>query len=148
LGISGALAILLLILGVGIVTADLSFSGYIWACDGSGTCVGEDPINIVFRLNGTVANSLDHVSHHLGWSDQGGSNLSFYDHFTVFENMEAQRASACLPCNRYHQRYNQGNDDGGPGWGTWTMGPVHWEDMTWCGHASRTFDGARNTYRA
>lgn len=28
------------------------------------------------------------------------------------------------------------------------MGPVHYEDITWCGHASRTFDGAREYVRA
>lgn len=91
-------AILLIVLHTEYVAADLNFNGYLWSCNPS-VCYLKDPINILFDI--------------LGWTDQGGGNLSFVDH-SVLEDMQAQRASGCLVCSRYHQRYNQGNDDGGP----------------------------------
>lgn len=119
--------------------ADVSYGPYIWTFSG----YLADPVNLLFDINGSVSNSLTHVSHHLGWTDQGGQDMQFLDH-SSWEGKDAQTASGCLPCNRYHQRYNQGADDGGPGWGTWTMGPVHYEVVIYCGHASTTYNGARD----
>lgn len=140
--VSTLLATMLFTLRSGSATADFNFGGYLFSCSPT-YCAQKDPINVIFDINGDLNNSLNHVSHHLGWTDQGGSILQFIDHATV-EDQQAQRASWCLACQRHHQRYNQGRDNGGPSWGTWTMGPAHYEIVTWCGHASTTFDGARN----
>jgi len=118
--------------------AHLAFDPYIY----SGSAI-KDPINIIFVVNGTLSNSTWEIGYHFGWTDQGGSTLQFKEH-SVTENMQAQRASACLACNRYHNRFNQGNDSGGSFWGTWTMVPVHHDVLRWCGHIADTFDGARD----
>lgn len=73
----------------------------------------------------------------------------FADHSaSPWENQDSQAGSDCDLCSRYHLRYNEGNDWGGASWGTWTMAPGHYDQVVWCGwfwgHASTTFDGARN----
>lgn len=122
--------------------ADLNFNGYLWECSPS-YCALKDPINVLFDVNGTLSNTINEVRTHLGWSSTSGANLKFVDHGQL-EDPQAQYASGCTLCSRYHARYNQGNDNGGPGWGIWTMAPVHYEIVTRCGHVTTTFDGARN----
>lgn len=137
---STALALVLGAGQVGHARADFYWGNYI----SSG-----DPINLIFDINGSLANSRTLVEQYLLWSSADGSNQLFPDHSdTPVENTEDQRNSGC--CNQYHVRFNQGNDDGGPSWGTWTMAPAHHENVVWCdnglpGHAVDTFDGARDT---
>jgi hypothetical protein len=106
-----------------------------------------DPINLIFDINGTWTNTYDRVLAYLGWYDRGGTTQQFPDHSSSpWENQNGQAGSDCDLCERYHLRYNQGNDSAA-GWGTWTMAPAHYEQYTWCGapyHKSSTYDGARN----
>ncbi len=108
-----------------------------------------DPINLIFDVNGSWTNSYDYVLAYLGWYDRGGSTQQFPDHSaSPWENQNGQAGSDCDFCNRYHLRYNQGNDWGGASWGTWTMAPAHYDQVEWScsppNHKSSTYDGARN----
>jgi hypothetical protein len=136
--ISGLLAVSLLVFDAGSAGADYYWGHYISS---------NDPVNLIFDVNGTWTNSLYHVNAYLGWTDRGGSNQQFPDHSSQpWESQNFQHASNCLACHRDHIRYNQGNDWGGPVWGTWTMGPVHYEEIDyWCArHRTVTFNGARD----
>lgn len=121
--------------------ADVSFGLYI---RDSGLSVNKDPINLAFTGNGTLSSTLTHFADHTGWTDEGGTTMYFQDHGS-WEAHQAQRASRCLACTRDHIRFNQSNDAGPLGWGTWTMAAVHFEEITWCGHASKNFDNPRNS---
>lgn len=136
----GLIALVLLAMNPSRSAAHLDFDGYVY----DGNWNRKDPVNVLFDLNGSLNNTLEHVWHHLAWCDCAGNNMLFWEH-GVGEWDQAQRGSDAVwaPYGRHHMRYNQGND-WEPYWGTWTMGPTHYEEVSWCGHASRSFDNSRS----
>lgn len=135
LALSGLLVIVTCMLNVRDAQADFNWGGYI----SSG-----DPINLIFDINGTQGWSVSLLERQMLWSVTAfSSNQLFPDHSpNPWENTGDNRSSGC--CDRYHVRFNQGNDYGGATWGTWTMAPAHYEWLDRCGHVTETFDGGRN----
>jgi hypothetical protein len=120
--------------------ADLNFSSYAW--EQRSLSANHEPINVLFTINGTSANTESHIGHH-GWNTfVCGLNLNFYDH-QVWEDTEHHMGTGGY-CDavRYHIRTNQQLDDGGPNFGTFNMGPAHYEDRPGgnCGLTHRVLD--------
>ncbi len=143
--VSGALAVVFLVLGISGASADYFPTGYIYTCQDTNAC-RLDPVNVIFDINGTVGNSQTHLNHHLGWTEVAGDPELFYDHWKYWEYQESQYGSGGPFSNRDHMRLNQGNDWGGASWGWWTMAPVHHEYIDWdCyKHVVDTYNGARD----
>jgi hypothetical protein len=120
--------------------ADTSFGGYIRS-DPSAT--DKDPVNVLYTINGSLANTLAHFAHHVGWYDDGGSTMYFFDS-CCWQAHDAQKASWCGACERNHTRFNHHDSYGMAGYQDFTMGAAHYEIVTWCGHSSRSFNSPRD----
>lgn len=107
-------------------SADLFFYSYIKK---DSTATQKEPINVLFTIGGTLSASNDHIWHHLSWSDAICSGTQYFQDHGVWQAQQGTRASGgWCDAVRYHIRLNQQDDDGGAGYGTFTMGPVHYED--------------------
>lgn len=137
--VSGVLALVLCLLASNQARADFYWGYYISS---------DDPVNLIFDINGTQYNALSQLHTYVGWTYTMGSNQLFPDHSdSPWENTWAHRASSCFFCSRNHVRFNQGNDYGGQAWGTWTMAPAHYE-VPACGtHRATDFNGPRDHVR-
>lgn len=103
----------------------------------------KDPVNVLYTINGTLANTQTHFLHHVGWYDDGGSTMYFQDH-GVWKPHQWQKASWCGTCERDHTRFVEAADLGEPGWGYHTISAAHYEVVVWCIHSSRSFDAPRD----
>jgi hypothetical protein len=142
----------LLVVGLSLLVPANAGADYSWGWNGNGYISAGDPINLIFDIGGTWPRTYDRVLAYTGWYDRGGSTQSFPDHSaSAWDSQDAQAGSDVETANRYHIRYDEGNDYGGSGWGWWTMAPAHYEEVRWCGwdqgwrHVVTTFDGARNS---
>ncbi len=134
--VSAASGLLIGMLVATSASADTTFYGYVRS-DPRGA--DRDPVNIVYRAAGGLEQVLSSFSHAVGWPDNGGSTMYFLDSGT-HQVQDAQRSSACGGCDRYHTRFQAATD---PSSST-TLGAAHYEVTSWCGHASRSFDNARD----
>lgn len=125
-------------LGIGVAgrayaTADSSIHGYLRSTP---TGVDRDPINVLYQAKAGLAGVLASVTADLGWPDYGGSTMYFGSGAT----QDAQRASDCGDCDRYHLRVKAPADPATDD----AVAATHFEIVTWCGHSSRSFDNARD----
>ena len=128
-------------LGIGIaasgrVSADSSVYGYVRS-NPSGA--DRDPINLLYAAKSGLSSVLASVAADLGWPDYGGSTMYFQAGGT-HGPQDAQRASDCGGCDRYHLRVSGSTDPAAAD----TIAAAHYEIVTWCGHSSRSFDVARD----
>jgi hypothetical protein len=126
-------------LGIGVVIraeagADSSIHGYLRSTP---TGVDRDPINVLFDAEAGLASVLASVTADLGWPDYGGSTMYFGSGSAGTQ--DAQRASDCGGCDRYHLRVKAPADPQAD-----SIAATHYEIVTWCGHSSRSFDNARD----
>lgn len=134
------------ILGPRPASADVNFHPYIKPTS-NGSGANMDPIHVLYTISGTHSNTQLHFLHHVGWTDQGGNTMYFGDHGS-WQGHTDQRGSACGWCIRYHTRFNTQDDAGPAGYGTFTMGPAHYEEISIsppCGHVSVSYNSARDT---
>lgn len=107
-------------------SAHLSFSSYVWHSQSFG--VAHEPVNLLFTNNGTNANTETHIGHH-GWNTfVCAADLYFYDHGVFEVHDKTMATGGYCDAIRDHIRTNQHADDGGPGFGTFSMGAAHFED--------------------
>jgi hypothetical protein len=128
-------------LGIGVVTsgradADSSIWGYLRSTP---TGVDRDPINVLYRAKTGLASVLASVATDLGWPDYGGSTM-YFQAGGANAAQDAQRASDCAGCDRYHLRVKAPADPAVSD----AIAATHYEIVTWCGHSSRSFDNARD----
>ncbi len=127
----------LVIGGVGRANASAdgtTFYGYVRS-DPKGA--DRDPINLLYDAPGGPSSVLSAFHARLGWPDNGGSRMYFLD--GAEHAQDAQRASACGGCDRYHTRFRASSSRP-----DLTLGAAHYEVVSWCGHSSRSFDNARD----
>jgi hypothetical protein len=92
-----------------------------------------DPVNFVFYDNAYGGRTVNQIQYHACWTNTSGSTQYFYSHDTC-SVMDAQRASGCGACSRYHIRLNNIHYDTDVGYTA--VGDAHHEDFVWyCGHA-------------
>lgn len=133
-------------LGTSLTRADLNYSSYVWISQSMSS--QHEPINVLFTINGTSANTETHIGHH-GWNTfVCGGNLYFYDHQTWESTEHHMATGGYCDANRDHIRTNQHRDDGGAGFGTFNMGAAHYEDSPggcyWPAHRVLSFNAARD----
>jgi hypothetical protein len=121
--------------------ADTVFGDYIRSAPVSGP--DKDPVNVLYTINGSLANTLAHFAHHVGWYDDGGSDMWFRDSCCWYIQ-DAQKASWCGWCERNHTRFKHHQTYGDPGYQDFTMGAAHYEIVVGCGHSSRSFNAPRD----
>ena len=116
--------------------ADSSIHGYLRSTP---TGVDRDPINVLYRAQAGLSSVLASVTADLGWPDYGGSTMYFQSGGSGV-TQDAQRASDCGGCDRYHLRVKAPTDPAADD----AVAATHYEIVTWCGHSSRSFDNARD----
>jgi hypothetical protein len=120
----------------GHASADSSIYGYLRSTP---TGVDRDPVNILYRAKAGLSSVLASVAADLGWPDYGGSTM-YFQSGGADGTQDAQRASDCGGCDRYHLRVKAPADPATSD----AIAATHYEIVTWCGHSSRSFDNARD----
>jgi len=138
-----AVIVIASVIGLGIVvaerayaSADSSIHGYLRSTP---TGVDRDPINVLYQARAGLASVLASVTADLGWPDYGGS-MMYFGSAVSGTTQDAQRASDCGGCDRYHLRVKAPADPATDD----SVAATHYEVVTWCGHSSRSFDNARD----
>lgn len=101
-----------------------------------------DPIGAVFYGRGEVGRSRAHVHHHSGWGPVILTNTQWFYSHGACRAQNGENASGSWYETRYHIRFRQ-TPDGDAGLGVTTEGTPHYEEITRCGHATRSYDAAR-----
>ncbi|MDE3112100.1 MAG: hypothetical protein KGN00_02020 [Chloroflexota bacterium] len=101
-----------------------------------------DPINLLYDSANGVGSVLSAFHADLPWPDNGGSRM-FFLYAGSEHAQDAQRASACGGCDRYHVRFRTSSARPDR-----TVAASHYEVVSWCGHSSRSFDHARDRIAA
>lgn len=131
--------------GASTASSDLNFSAYTWHAQTMSSA--HEPINILFTINGAILNAIDHIAHHSTFHENICSgNQYFYDHQTWEDTERTMATGGICDSTRDHVRLNQQRDDGGPNFGTFTMGAAHYEvgGCTFASHRVVSFNAARD----
>jgi hypothetical protein len=106
--------------------AHVSFSSYVRHSPAFGTL--HEPINLLFTINGTNANTETHIGHHDWNTFVCAGTLYFYDHGVFEAHDKTMATGGYCDAVRNHIRTNEQLDSGGAGFGTFSMGAAHFED--------------------
>jgi len=136
IAIAAVIGLCIGVAGRAYATADSSIHGYLRSTP---TGVDRDPINVLYQARAGLAGVLASVTADLGWPDYGGSMMYFWSGSSS-ATQDAQRASDCGDCDRYHLRVKAPADPATDD----SVAATHYEVVTWCGHSSRSFDSARD----
>jgi hypothetical protein len=122
--------------------ADVNFYPYIRPSPGA---ADNDPINMLFTINGDVWLTALHIRDDTGYGDECSSPEYFGDH-GVWQLYTVSLASGnCFSApTRDHIRLNQQDDNGPSGYDKFTMGPAHYEELVGGCHIVRSFNAARD----
>lgn len=132
---------LVLVAGGGAARADFSSGSFSY---NSGSCSSHvDPISVVFYgYTAFYSQARADFQARSGWggNDDGAGQYGISHGYCT--PMDGQSYSGCGSCDRYHMRYNQTHHVDTKGRYE-TVATPHYEVETGCGHATRTFTGAR-----